>query len=54
MEKFVDEDTKGPYISFGSILMKEQAFRTHIDGTTDVDILEGMIRFDSKTKVSDF
>ena len=40
MKKFVDENSKGPDISFGTIDVMDEAFWRHIDRRPDVDVLE--------------
>ena len=32
MQKFINEDSKSPYIGFGTIDVMDKAFRGHIDG----------------------
>ena len=54
MKKFIDDDSKSPYISFRTILVVNQAFRTHVDGTPNVEIFELVFVFYCKTKVSNF
>ena len=38
MEKLIDQNSKSPYISLGSINIIDEAFRRHIDGRPNVDV----------------
>lgn len=40
MEQFKDEHTEGPDIRFWAVDVVDQALRRHVDGRSDVDVLE--------------
>ena len=44
MVKFVDHDSKGPNICFGTIDVIEEALGRHVEGRPDVHILEIMTK----------
>lgn len=54
MKKFVDENSKGPDISFGTIDVMDEAFWRHIDRRPDVDVLEFLLGELGEAEVSNF
>ena len=54
MQYLIYKYSKGPNISFRPINIREQPFRGHVDGATNVDVLEtffGSFEFLSKPKI---
>lgn len=54
MNQLVDKYPKRPDISLGPIKVINQPLRTHIKRASNGDILEDLVRFDSKAKVAEF
>lgn len=54
MEELIKNDPQSPDIGFGPILVVNEAFWTHVDGTSDVEIFEFLFVFDCESEVCDF
>lgn len=54
MVELVNEDPKGPDVSFGPIYIVNESLWAHVEGTTDSDISESMLSLDGKAKISQF
>ncbi len=54
MKKLVNNNSQSPNISFWSILVVNQTLRTHVNGTTDIEVFEFFFIFDCKSKVGNF
>jgi hypothetical protein len=54
MQHFINHDAKSPDISFWAILMQDQTLRTHVDGTTDANVFEGLVKLNGKSKICNF
>lgn len=51
MEKLINENSKGPYIAFGTVYVMNETLRAHIHRTSNGHISEGIFGFDCKSKV---
>ena len=51
MKQLVDQDAKGPHISFGSVNVMNETLGTHVQRTTDTDIPEGVFGLDREPEV---
>ncbi len=54
VQKLINHDSKGPYVGFGSIVVVNEPFWTHIDGTTDRNVGKEGFCANCKSKVCDF
>jgi hypothetical protein len=54
MNKLIDKNSKGPNIGFWAIKIIYKAFRTHINRASNGHILEDLIGFDGKPKITEF
>lgn len=53
MEKFVNENSKGPDIGFGAINVVNKSLGAHVEGAADGDIPELRFGLDGKAKITE-
>ncbi len=54
MQKLVNQNSKGPYIGFRSIIVIDQAFGTHVNGAADWNVCKQRFGADGEPKVGNF
>ncbi len=54
MQKLIDHNSKSPDFCLWPIFVKQHSFGAHVDWTSNINILEGILGFNCKTEISDF
>ena len=54
MQKFINHDSKGPDVGFGSVVVVNEAFWAHVDGAADGNVCKEGLGADCESKICNF